>query len=137
MWGAAAGLLGAVGHLFTKGHFTTAQYASGDDIVSALDRTSYHVGAVAGFLAVGCLLVAAAGWRRWGERCSPDSLAARLVPMALNADAAPRSTPPGVHCKIPTWLTRLASALPYESAISVRDLRRKGPFLAVSGRSTG
>ena len=87
-WGAAAGLLGAVGHLFSQGTITPEQRRSGADVVGVLDRAGYHIGAVTGFLAVACLLVAAAGWRRWGERRAPEKLAARLIPMALTAGAA-------------------------------------------------
>ncbi len=86
-WGAAAGLLGAVGHLFSQGMVTKAQRGSGIDVVNVLDRGGYHMGAVAGFFAVACLLVAAAGWRRWGERRAPENLAARVVSLALTASA--------------------------------------------------
>lgn len=87
LWGAAAALLGAVGHLFSQGKVTLEQRRTGEDVVGLLDRVGYHVGAVAGFLAVGCLLVVAAGWRRWGERRSADGLAGRVIPMALSASA--------------------------------------------------
>jgi hypothetical protein len=86
-WGAAAGLLGAAGHLFSQTTITSDQRRSGTDVVGVLDRAGYHIGAVAGFLAVACLLLAAAGWRRWGERRAPENLAARLIPMALTAGA--------------------------------------------------
>ncbi len=86
-WGAAAGLLGVVGHLVTQPTITTEQRRSGTAVLSLVDRAGYHLGAVAGFLAVACLLVASAGWRRWGDRRAPENLAARLVPLALAASA--------------------------------------------------
>lgn len=86
-WGVGAGLLGAIGHLVTQPKITTADRSTGADVVGLLDRGGYHVGALAGFLAVACLLLTAAGWRRWAERRALDNLAARLVPLALIASA--------------------------------------------------
>jgi len=91
-WGVAAGVLGFVAHLATdpQGSLTLAQRQEGVAVVDLVDRANYHIGAVAGFLTVACLLVAAAGWRRmaarWGARWG-DSLAARVVPSALVAAA--------------------------------------------------
>lgn len=88
VWGVAAGVLGFVAHLATdpQGSLTEAERQSGAAAVDLVDRSNYHVGAVAGFLAVACLLVAAAGWRRMLEARS-DGLAARVVPTALVAAA--------------------------------------------------
>lgn len=63
------------------------QRQSGVDVIELLDRSGYHVGAAAGFLAVACLLVFAVGWRRWVDHQASDLLAARLVPAALVASA--------------------------------------------------
>jgi len=86
----AAGVLGAAATAFTdpQGSLTVDDRRSGAEAIELLDRTSYHVGAVTGFLAVACLLVAASGWRRFTERHAPESLAGRLVPAALAATAA-------------------------------------------------
>lgn len=86
-WGAAAGLLGVVGHLVTQPTLTVAQRRTGPDVLTVVDRGGYHLGAAAGFLAVACVLVAAAGWRRWGERRAPENLCARLIPLGLIASA--------------------------------------------------
>lgn len=88
VWGVAAGVLGFVAHLATdpQGSLTVAERQSGAAAVDLVDRSNYRVGAVAGFLAVACLLVAAAGWRRMLEARS-DGLAARVVPTALVAAA--------------------------------------------------
>lgn len=90
LWGTAAGVLGFVGHLASdpQGSLTPQQRRSGAQALDLVSRGSYHAGAVAGFLAVGCLLVFAVGWRRWAERDAPELLAARLVPAALSASAA-------------------------------------------------
>lgn len=87
-WGVAAGVLGFVAHLATdpQGSLTLAQRQEGVPVVDLVDRADYHIGAAAGFLAVACLLVAAAGWRRMAEGWG-DALAARVVPSALVAAA--------------------------------------------------
>lgn len=86
-WGVAAGVLGLVGHLITdpQGSLTPADRQLGQDVVELVERGPYHVGAVAGYLAIGCLLVLAAGYRRWSDGLRPDVLAARVLPAALVA----------------------------------------------------
>jgi hypothetical protein len=91
LWGVAAGLLGFVATMGTDGHtgdITDAADRLGAREIELLDRGIFHVGVVAGFLAVGAMLVTAAAWRRWAERKAPDSLAARTFGMALLATAA-------------------------------------------------
>lgn len=90
LWGVAAGVLGFLGHLGAdpQGSLTPEQRRTGAAALDLVSRTSYHVGAVTGFLAVGCLLVFSVGWRRWSERHAPEVLAGRLVPAALTASAA-------------------------------------------------
>ncbi|MGI9007447.1 MAG: hypothetical protein ACR2FU_14840 [Streptosporangiaceae bacterium] len=56
-------------------------------MLGQISRSDFHLGAVAGFLAIGCVLAFAAGWRQWSERHGPPSSAARLVGMALVASA--------------------------------------------------
>lgn len=89
LWGTAAGVLGFVAHLASdpQGSLTPQQRRTGAQALDLVSRGSYHAGAVAGFLAVGCLLVFAVGWRRWAEHDAPELLAARLVPAALSASA--------------------------------------------------
>jgi hypothetical protein len=87
LWGVAAGVLGAVGHVFTTPDLTVEEYQTGSAIIDLIDRTSYHVGVVAGFFAVFCLLVFAAGWRRWAASAASASLAAGVVTLALVASA--------------------------------------------------
>jgi hypothetical protein len=87
LWGVAAGALGAIGHLFTVTNLSDAERASAAATVAALDQTKFHVGVVAGMFAVFCLLVFAAGWRRWASAAAPSSLAAGVVTLALVASA--------------------------------------------------
>lgn len=87
LWGAAAGVLGAVGHLFTIQNLSEEEQASGAAVITALDRGPYHVVIVAGMAAVFCLLVFAAGWRRWAATVAPGSLAGGVVNLALTASA--------------------------------------------------
>ena len=88
LWGAAAGALGIVAHMGTMQDLSEEEYSSGMAVIQLLDQTRYHVGVVAGILAVFCLLVLAAGWRRWLAEKAPDSLAAGVVPLAMTASAA-------------------------------------------------
>lgn len=88
-WGVTAGVLGLLANLFTDpaASLTPAQRIQGEDVVNLVSRGGYHAGAVAGFLAVACILVVAAGWRRWSESVDGDSLAVRVLPSALVAGA--------------------------------------------------
>lgn len=86
LWGAAAAVAGAVGTLFTVNP-AFDDYSNIDQVVAKLDHTTYHIGLVAGFVAVFCTLFTAAGWRRWASEHAPRSLAARVIPMAFTASA--------------------------------------------------
>lgn len=90
LWGVAAGSLGFLGHLAfdPQGSLTPEQRRTGLGVLDLVSRSGYHAGAVAGYLAVACLLVFAVAWRRWSEEVAPGVLAARLVPAALSASAA-------------------------------------------------
>jgi hypothetical protein len=87
-WGAAAGFLGFAGTILTD---TRAPEVEGVEMtheaIADLSHTGFHIGIVAGLAATFCLLVAAAGWKRWASANVPDSLAGRLVPMAMTASA--------------------------------------------------
>jgi hypothetical protein len=87
LWGVAAGVLGAVGHLFSMQVPSDEEYRSGAAVVDALERGPYHVGIVSGLAGVFCLLVFAAGWRRWTTAVAPNSLAAGALHLALTASA--------------------------------------------------
>ena len=87
LWGVAAGVLGAVGHLFSIQNPSEAEYRSGAAVIDALERGPYHVGIVCGLAGVFCLLVFAAGWRRWATAVAPNSLAAGALHLALTASA--------------------------------------------------
>jgi hypothetical protein len=88
LWGAAAGILGIVGTLVTD-----VRPDRGADVtplvtdMADLNRVSYHIGIIAGYLAVACLLVTAAAWRRHVEPRLVDSTAARVVANGLIASA--------------------------------------------------
>ena len=90
LWGAAAGVLGIVGTIVTD--VRPEGKGDGDSLVTAADmevlsRSGYHLGVVAGYLAVAALLVFAAAWRRSAERFLPESIAARVVANGLIASA--------------------------------------------------
>jgi hypothetical protein len=86
LWGIPAGVLGFASSFITA-NYGGLDTATGAQIINELDRGRYHLGIVLGIAAVLCLLVAAAGWQRWGSRHAPESLAARLVPLAFAASA--------------------------------------------------
>jgi hypothetical protein len=89
LWGVAAGALGIVATLLTDPSRGLDEdvVRGGAALIDRLDRTTYHLGVVAGFFTVLCLLFAAAGWRRWAARVAPESLPARVVSLALTASA--------------------------------------------------
>ena len=75
----------------TDGHGDLADSADklgAREVVKLVSRGLFHVGVVAGFLAVLAMLVTAAGWRRWAERKAPD----RASP--AGPSAWPSSPPP-------------------------------------------
>jgi hypothetical protein len=86
LWGIPAGLLGFAASVLTA-DYGEVDGATSARIIEQLDRGRYHLGIVLGIGAILCLLVAAAGWQRWGMWRAPESLAARLVPLALTASA--------------------------------------------------
>lgn len=89
LWGAAAALLGAVATLLPgKVNPQVSNDRLTAAVIDSLHRWTYHVAVVAGFSAVFCLLLFAAGWRRWVTDRVPTSLAANVAPSALGASAA-------------------------------------------------
>ena len=86
LWGAAAAVAGLAGTMLTINP-SFDDYSNVDQVIAKLDSTTYHIGLVAGFVAVFCTLFTAAGWRRWASDHAPRSLAARVIPMALTASA--------------------------------------------------
>ena len=88
LWGAAAGVFGGVATLLpAKVNVQKANAHTTAAVIANLHRWPYQVSVVAGFAAVTCLLVAAAGWRRWAEHRAPGSLAASVVSKAFGATA--------------------------------------------------
>jgi hypothetical protein len=88
-WGIGAGVLGIVANLVTDPivSLTDAQKRQGSAVLGHVHRANFHIGAVAGFLAVACVLAFAAGWRQWSERHGAPTSAARFVALALVASA--------------------------------------------------
>ncbi|MGE0539397.1 MAG: hypothetical protein AB7R89_04400 [Dehalococcoidia bacterium] len=86
LWGVPAAVLGFAGLMVTPDY--AGLETTGAGVIEQLDRGGYHLGIVLGIAAALCMLITAAGWQRWGARVAPDSLAARLVPMAFAASAA-------------------------------------------------
>lgn len=87
IFGAVGGLAAFASVGASMPNLTEEEYSSGVDVIDSLERGGYHVGFVLGLVAIGCLLVAAQGWRRWAEDRAPRSLAARLVGQGLAVTA--------------------------------------------------
>lgn len=106
LWGTAAGVCGLIANMVAQPVVTEAQRKQGFEAVfGELGRGSYHLGAVAGFAAVACLLLFAAGFARWGSRQAADSLALRAVPYALVASAGALTASYGVKGQLAAYLS--------------------------------
>jgi hypothetical protein len=105
LWGTAAGVLGVVANMVAQPVVTEAQRKGGfEEVFGELGRGYYHLGAVAGYLAVACLLVFAAGFARWGAQQVSTSLALRTVPYALVASAGALIAAYGVKGQLASYL---------------------------------
>lgn len=136
LWGTAAGLLGFVGHLFTMADPSEAvRKAGGQELLDVLSRGSYHVGVVAGFLAVACLLVFAAGVQRWQQESAPRSLPARVVTLGLVASAGAMIIGYGVKGMLAIYLPGGINegSQPVDDLLALFALDDLVPFLAWTG----
>ena len=79
LWGAAGGLLGLVASFLAYPALDEEDYTKGPEVIEKLEAGQYRVSFILGLLAIGCLMIAAAGWRRWAEARAPRDLAARVV----------------------------------------------------------
>jgi cytochrome oxidase assembly protein ShyY1 len=135
LFGAAAGILGAIGHLFTDANLSDQERASGVALVDSLDRTGFHVGIIAGLAAVFCLLVFAAGWRRWAEEQQLDSLAATVVTFGFIASAGAMILGYGFKGSLAVYLPGGIDAgqYPDENLLSVFMFNDFAPFISWYG----
>lgn len=105
LWGTAAGVFGLVANMIAQPQVTEAQRAAGfEEAFGALSRGPYHLAAVAGFAAVACLILLAAGFRRWAGQQASDSLALRALPYALVASAGALVAAYGVKGQLAAYL---------------------------------
>lgn len=135
LWAVAAGVLGAIGHGFTMQSVSEAEYASGASVIETLDRTNYHIGIVAGMCAVFCLLVFAAGWRRWMAANAPASLAGGVVSLALVASAGAMILSYGFKGALAVYLPGGIDegSFPAEGLYTLFMFDDLGPFMAWYG----
>lgn len=135
-WGAAAGVLGAVGHLFTTPMLSEEEYLQGPAYMEHLDRGIFHVGIIAGMAAVFCLLFFAAGWRRLLDRgqtgAGGGSLAAAVVPLALTASAGAMLLGYGFKGSLAVYLPGGSDAgtMPYDGLYPIFMFNDLGPYMA-------
>jgi hypothetical protein len=79
LWGAAGGILGLVASFLAYPALEEEDYTKGVEVVDKLEAGNYRISFILGLIAIGCLMVAAAGWRRWAEARAPRDLAARII----------------------------------------------------------
>lgn len=134
LWGIAAGVLGVVANLVTDpiAGLSDAQKQHGSAVVGLINRTSFHIGAVAGFLAVACLLAFAAGWRGWTERHGAPTSTATLVGLALVASAGAMIIGYGIKGPLAVYLPGGidAHSYPREGLYSLFILNDSAPYFA-------
>jgi hypothetical protein len=135
MWGVAAGVLGAIGHLFTDQNLSDEARASGAAVVDELNRTNYHIGIIAGLAAVFCLLVVAAGWRRYADAEFPDSLAGTVVSFGFIASAGAMILGYGFKGSLAVYLPGGIDegSYPNENLLSVFMFNDFAPYVAWYG----
>ncbi|CAN5755227.1 hypothetical protein BH23CHL2_BH23CHL2_34520 [soil metagenome] len=135
LWGMGAGILGYAGHLLTMPDVTEAQRATGAGVIAELERGPYHVGVVAGVFAVFCLLVFAAGWRRWASAHAPASLAADVVSLAIVASAGAMIVGYGVKGMLALYLPGgiNENTFPAEGLLTLYMIDDLGPFISWHG----
>jgi len=135
LFGVAAGVLGAIGHLFTEQNLSDEERASGAAVIDALDRTSYHIGIVAGMAAVFCLLIFTAGWRRWVAGYAPDSIAGEMISLALVASAGAMLLGYGFKGSLAVYLPdgMDGGTYPNENLLSVFMFNDFAPYIAWYG----
>lgn len=104
LWGTAAGACGVVTNFVAQPSVSEAQRKTGVEAMDLLTREPYHVGAVAGFAAVVCLLFFAAGTARWAQRQASDSLPLRVLAPALVASAGALIASYGVKGQLASYL---------------------------------
>lgn len=133
-WGAAAGVLGAVGHLFTTPMLTEEEYLQGPAYMEHLERGIFHIGIIAGMAAVFCLLFFAAGWRRLLDRgqANGGSLAAAVVPLALTASAGAMLLGYGFKGSLAVYLPGGSDSgtMPYDGLYPIFMFNDLGPYMA-------
>ena len=134
LWGIGAGGLGIVANMVTDPitALTDAQKLQGAAALGHVSRVEFQIGAVAGFLAVGCVLAFTAGWRQWSERQGPPASAARLVALALAASAGAMIIGYGVKGPLAVYLPGGVDAHTYPAPglYSLLILNDSAPYFA-------
>jgi hypothetical protein len=133
LWGAAAGVFGGIATLLpTKVNVQPANAHTTAAVIDKLHRWPYQVSVIAGFAAVACLLVAAAGWRRWAEKRAPESLAASVVAKAFTASAGAMMIAYGFAGALSVYLHGGIDAKMFSSQglFSLYMILDFGPFIA-------
>jgi hypothetical protein len=87
LFGAAGAVTGFLAAMLAFPSLEEEDYTKGPEVIEKLTAGQYRIAFLCGIVAVGCLFVAAAGWRRWAEARAPRDLAARVVGQGIAATA--------------------------------------------------
>ena len=134
LWGAGAGVLGIIANMVTDplSALSDAQKLQGPAALDHVSRLEFQLGAVAGFLAIACVLAFTAGWRQWSERQGPPVVAARLVALALTASAGAMIIGYGLKGPLAIYLPGGTDAhtYPAQGLYSLLMLNDSAPYFA-------
>ena len=106
LWGVGAGVAGVLTNFIFAPSVGDELRKTGspEEVLAALERSSYHLSAITGFAAVACLVLFAAGLSRWAKDQASDSLALRAAPMGVLASAAALIVAYGVKGQLSSYL---------------------------------
>lgn len=104
LWGVLAGLGGVVANLVTAPVVQGKDRANPERVVALMDSTTYHLAAVAGYVAAAAVLLFAAGLRAWGQRQPTRSPAISAAVFGIVASAGAMIAGYGVKGQLAEYL---------------------------------
>ena len=106
LWGTGAGVAGILTNMVFAPTVGDELRREGTpaEVLAELSRSSYHLSAITGFVAVACLVMFAAGLARWAREQASDSLALRAAPYGVLASAGALIVAYGVKGQLSSYL---------------------------------
>lgn len=131
LWGVVAGAFGAIGTMFSEEMIDEDVRGSGVAVIAELDHTRFQIGIVTGLIATFAILAFAAGWQRWASERGTESLAMRLVTLALTASAGAMIIGYGFKGSLAVYLDggMDEGSYPAENLLSIFMINDFAPFL--------